>query len=198
MDNISGTEDKDVGFVAVEADANYGNSLFFYLLDATSTCGGIDTAALPPKYFPAADGGDECWELASVHTFSTVSPMKLVPHSAGNDTLTANEVANTMLYVTVAADFTLPEIGNNTEIYEDSVVNMVPLGSSFCVFTVGAIQIDIDPHANNSINLVGVDDTDGHRIENTAAAGDSICLTACEPDTWCVLANPSAWVAGDV
>jgi outer membrane murein-binding lipoprotein Lpp len=198
LDKITSTNDGDVGFVVLHDDATYGDAILIYVLDDDSACGEDDTGQ-PPRYFIAPDdptGATECWELANIYALSSVSPMKVVAHSSGNDTLTVDEVTNTYIYVTVAADFTLPEIGTLAEVM--GTVNMVPVGSSFCVHTVGAIQIDIDPHANNSITLDGTEDTNGHRIENTATAGDMICLVACDSNGWCAPSNPDSWVAGGV
>ena len=193
LDKIGSTEDGDVGFVAVQAHATYGNALFVYVLDVDAACG-EDDSGVPPKYIQAADGGDECWELTNIYAFNSIAGMKQVAHSGGNDTLTVEEVTNTYLYVTVGAEFELPEIGTLAEVMGN--VGMVPLGSSFCVHTVGAIAISIDPHANNSIMLDGTEDTNGHKITNTSTAGDFICLVACEDNGWCAPTNPSSWTAG--
>ena len=80
--------------------------------------------------------------------------------------------------------------------YIDTSNEGVALGSSFCVFTVGAIQITIDHHVNNSITLAtDTEATNGNYIVNTSTHGDFICLVACEDNGWCAPTNPSSWTA---
>lgn len=193
LDKITGTEDHDVGFVFKHDDATYGNAAFFYVLDVDATCGEDDTG-LPPLYFQAGDGGNECWELTNIYGLSGVLPMKVVAHSGGPDTLTRDEIMNTYIYVSVAAEFELPEVGTLAEVM--GTVNMVPQGSSFCVHTVGAIAISVDPHGNNSITLDGSELANGNKVTNTSTAGDIICLVACDPNGWCAPTNPNVWTDG--
>lgn len=189
IDKIDGDSlsDGDTAVGVLEDHATYGNTLIVYVLDATSSCGGDDTAT-PPKFFqPDTNAGTKCWELAGFYASQSVAPMKVVPHSSGNDTLTADEVMNTLLYITVATELELPAIGTASA--------EVQIGSSFCAFTVGAIAISLDP-TGDSITLGGVEDTDGDKITNTSTAGDFICLVAAVADGWVAPTNPNTWTAG--
>ncbi len=49
--------DKDAAIVVLEGDATYGNALAAYVLDATSSCGATDTAAIPKFIQPVANAG---------------------------------------------------------------------------------------------------------------------------------------------
>lgn len=190
VDKIDGDSlaDGDAAIVALEADGTYGNRFLTYVLDATSSCGS-DDAGSPPKYFqPDTNAGTKCWELAGTISLEGNEPMYSFAHTSGNDTLEVYEMLNAYIYMSVTGELELREIGTGT--------NMVPQGSSFCVQTVGAIAISVDPHANDSMTLEGVEDTNGDKVTNTSTTGDLACFVACAPDGWCIPSNPNSWTAG--
>jgi hypothetical protein len=187
-DAITSTADGDMCMVIKEADSNYGNAMFVYVLDDASSCGGDDTA-LPPKYFQAADGGNECWELAKVFGLETGAAAYAMSDADG-ETLENFEVMNGYILATGAGTFNLPDIGTGDD--------DVPIGSVVCFETQGDVNVSINPDDSDTITLEGVTDTAGHQLDNPSSSqdGTAICITACGSTNWCAPFNPDTWVAG--
>lgn len=113
-------------------------------------------------------------------------------YTLGNDN--PGEAYGGVVYATGTFTLTLPEV-----VASNPTSSQVVAGSSFCVETIGAYTVTIDPNGNDGIILAhssATRDTNGDAISNTSAAtGDSVCLIADSASGWTTLGSRGTWAA---
>jgi len=176
LDAIAGTEDKDVGFVVLENDATYGNTLLVYVLNSTSGDG--DDL---PWYLDAADNNDgaggnqERWELAFV---GGVMPSE---SDADGETVVVPQAYGGVIYESGASQ---------TILLPDNKAGM-----SFCVIMDAAQSVLLDSNANDNFEIDGVTGDNGDYITNsTAAKGDFACVYSIDGISWVLIGRNGDWI----
>jgi hypothetical protein len=204
LGKITGTADKDVGFVVLNDHAIWGNAFFPYSLDADGNAGGAKSGATPYAVV-SGDGGTEVWELPDVYGMRLYGNIPLivsgVSSTIGTDTDGALiRVANGgMIYIAATSasgvTITLPQIvdvGSGTS-------KFVEPGASVCIASgeTDTVQFWVDPNAADTIIKGGAKGAAGASVYNSATAtgGDYACFVAVKPDAWLMMGYSGTWTA---
>lgn len=178
VDKIDGASlsDGDGAVVLLTGDSTYGNARLFYVLDATSSCGGDDTNT-PPLYFPPnTNPGTKCWEL--VHA-SNLPPM-VGDADDFDDNFTGAYLYGGTYVCNGTGTVLLPSVA------------AIPANDvHFSVITQGAIAVVIDPNAIDSMLTDGTQQADGANITNLSTAGDMAVVQNLSAAGW--LVNTNGW-----
>ena len=70
-------------------------------------------------------------------------------------------------------------------------------GMNFCITTVGAIAVNVEPNANDLLVLDGTTLSDASGATNTSTAGDKLCLQYMDATGWLADSIRAAWTDSD-
>ena len=176
LDHVTGVVNGDVGMVALKADATYGNSVFFYILNEAGVAGDN----LPLSVL--SGDAEEDWELAKgifsgiwsygdIH--GTIEPIN------DDNSLDAMQCRGGIDKLTGTETTTLPA---------------ATAGMNVGIYSTDATVKTIAPNGNDHIWLYGVDNGATNSINSPGAIGDFIILWCYVANNWVTLGGSGVWI----
>ena len=191
LDHLDGASlsDKDVAFVIMEGDPlNSRNSVFMYVLNATSNCGGTDLPwYVRPASNPGSDPNEKCWELVDVWGDTVNGGMIASAQTAASPNI---EDYNTGTYYLNQDD--------------DAIQFNLPVAAANLIYCFGNGSdgdpidqiITIEPDGNDMIILDGDECGAGVNIASTADGNSGLCIIGIDANIWKVTGYTGTWACG--
>jgi len=188
LDHVTGVVNGDVGMVALKADATYGNSVFFYILNEAGVAGDV----LPLSVL--AGDAEEDWELTKVYGSEIIGRTPWGAEITGDITIgdELTEVWGKVYLVSAACTITLEK------------ASTVGYGATVGFYVRDTTEtVIIEEDDADIINLHGTPVSAGDQIESPGNVGDFIFLIATTDadgggtDGWLTLGyGLAAWIDG--